>query len=73
MKLTLRQARNIREIPQVKMAEMLGVHVNTYRCWEEDPDSVEVGAVKKISKILDISYDIIFFDANSTISSVVKD
>lgn len=58
---TLKQARLLREKTQEYMAELLGIHVQTYRKLEEKPDDVTVGQAKVISKNLDFSYDTIFF------------
>ncbi len=61
MLLTLKQARKIKDFSQEKMAKELGVHVQTYRKIEENPDSASVLQAKQISDILEISYDQIFF------------
>lgn len=61
MTLTLRQARRLREKSQEEMAKEVGVHVNTYRRLEENPDNVTVGLAKKISCILGIPCSEIFF------------
>lgn len=60
-KLTLRQARRMREISQAKMAEMLDVHVNTYRTMEEEPGEISVNQAKRICEILNVTVDDIFF------------
>ena len=62
MSLTLKQARLVKEKSQRDLAEMLGVHVQTYRKLEENPDLVTIGQAKKLAKYLGISYDEIFFD-----------
>lgn len=61
MQLTLKQTRLIKEKTQDEMAQMLGVHVQTYRKLEENPENVTIGQAKKISSFLDISYNDIFF------------
>lgn len=62
MSLTLKQVRLLKEKSQHDLAEMLGVHVQTYRKLEENPDLVTIGQAKKLAKYLGISYDEIFFD-----------
>ena len=61
MHLTLRQARRLRDKSQDEMAELLDVHVQTYRKLEENPDNVTIEQAKKISRFLDVNYDEIFF------------
>jgi transcriptional regulator with XRE-family HTH domain len=68
MILTLKQARLIKGLTQSQMAERLNVHVQTYRKMEKEPDEVTIGDAKKICEILDVSYDFIFFNGNSTLS-----
>ncbi|MED3697405.1 helix-turn-helix transcriptional regulator [Heyndrickxia sporothermodurans] len=65
---TLKQARLIKGLTQREMALKLGVHVQTYRKMEREPDEVTVKEAKKISEILGIDYDHIFFNVNSTLS-----
>lgn len=61
MQLTLKQTRLIKEKTQDDMAQMLGVHVQTYRKLEENPENITIGQAKKISSFLGISYNDIFF------------
>lgn len=61
-KLTLKQHRVIRELSQERMAEMLGVHINTYRNWEERPSNLTIGKAKKIANVLELSIDEINFN-----------
>ncbi|WP_144506666.1 helix-turn-helix domain-containing protein [Bacillus mycoides] len=70
MILTMRQARLVKGITQQEMALKLNVHVDTYRKMEKNPDEVTIGNAKKISNLLGISYDQIFFNDNSTLSRV---
>ena len=53
--------RLIKEKTQDEMAEKLGIHVQTYRKLEENPDEVTVKQAKIISDFLGVSYDDIFF------------
>lgn len=55
MVLTLRQWRRAKEITQQGMADMLGVHVNTYQNWEEAPDKISIANAVKIAKIFNLT------------------
>lgn len=59
-KLTLRQWRLAREISIDKMAELLGIHPNTYRQWEAAPDQIAIGRAQQISEILRVPLADIF-------------
>ncbi len=72
IKFTLKQARLLKGLKQDEMAERLGVHVQTYRRMEKQPDTVTIGDAKKISEILEMDYDYIFFSSDSTLSRVEK-
>lgn len=61
MALTLRQWRRAKEITQQGMADMLGVHVNTYQNWEEAPDKISITNAVKIAKIFNLTIDDIDF------------
>lgn len=61
MGLSLKQMRLVREKTQDEMAEKLGVHVQTYRKLEENPDEITIRQAKIIADFLDVSYDDIFF------------
>lgn len=64
--ISLKQARLLREKTQDYMAELLGIHVQTYRKLEQNPDKVTVGQAKVISKNLGFPYDTIFLTSSST-------
>ncbi len=68
--LTLKKARIIAEISQADMAKAIGVSRGTYIKIEKNPDTTTIAQAKAISKILNISYDEIFFGNNSTFSRV---
>lgn len=70
MIVNLKQARKLNEYSQQQIADLFGIHVQTYSKWEENPDIVKVGDAKKLSKIFGISYDDIFFSSDSTLSRV---
>ncbi|MBR2654701.1 MAG: helix-turn-helix transcriptional regulator [Lachnospiraceae bacterium] len=61
MALTLRQWRKAREITQEKMADRLGVHINTYQNWEKEPGKITIENSKKIAEILGVPLDDISF------------
>lgn len=61
MALTMKQWRKAKEISQEKMAEELGIHVNTYINWEKDPGKISIENSKKISEILNVPLDEISF------------
>lgn len=60
-KLTVKQHRLVREISQEEMAERIGVHVQTYRAWEENPEKISIEKAKKIAAAFDVSPNEIFF------------
>lgn len=70
MILTIKQARLLKGFTQNEMANQLNVHVQTYRNMENHPDEVTVGNAKKICDLLEISYDQIFFNVDSTFSRI---
>lgn len=66
MDITLKLARLAKNKSQEDMAKILGVHVQTYRKLEENPDEATISQAKILSDSLGISYDDIFFGNNST-------
>ena len=66
MKLTIRELRRMKDISQEAMAEACGVHVNTYRAWEENPAKIRIENVSAIAKALDVPVEDIFLSANTT-------
>lgn len=60
-RLSIKAWRKVREISQERMAEMLGVHVNTYARWEENPKDISVMNAHQIAKILTVKFDDINF------------
>lgn len=61
MGLSLKQHRLVKGKTQEEMAIMLGVHVQTYRKLEENPEEVSIKQAKMISKFLGVPYNDIFF------------
>lgn len=51
MKLNLKQARRVRDKTQDEMAELLNIHVQTYRKIEENPNLATIEQAKKLRKI----------------------
>ena len=60
---TLREWRLVREKTLADMADVCGVHPNTYMAWEKDPESISIGMARKIADALDVSIDVLFFGA----------
>lgn len=67
MKLTLKQARLLADLTQKEVAEILGVHVQTYMKWERNPEDMSVGTAKQLSKIFNVDFEEIFFDKESNL------
>lgn len=59
--LTLRGARLAREVTQEEMAELCGVHVNTYINWEKEPYKVPIGKAIIICERLNTNLSSISF------------
>lgn len=45
------------------MANLLGVHVQTYRKLEENPEDISIKQAKKIAEYLGVPYNDIYFFA----------
>ena len=60
--LSLRSWRRARNISQNEMATKLGVHVNTYQNWENEPEKITIANGKKIAEILGLNMDDISFE-----------
>ena len=61
MVISIKAARITRNITQREVAKALNVHRDTYRKIELNPDTATIEQAKKISKLLDVSYDELFF------------
>lgn len=70
MMFSVKQARRFSGYTQVKMAELMGVHRDTYRKIELYPESTTMVQAKQISNITGIPMDQLFFTANSTVSRI---
>lgn len=63
---TLKEWRAHMDMTQQQFAEKIGVSASTYNQWENNPHSIKVGNVLKLSKALDVPpQDIIFFENES--------
>ena len=60
---TLAEWRRVKKISQEKMAQMLGVHVNTYAAWEKNKARMPVDKAFAAAKVLEVNIDSIIFDA----------
>lgn len=70
--LTIKQWRRAKEISLQKMADLLGVHVNTYTSWEENPQKITIGNAYKIAEILAVNISDIDFLCNDAPQNVVS-
>lgn len=63
---TVKQARQYAGYTQRDMADMLGISRDTYRKIERSPEDATIATAKKISEVVGIPIDQIFFDKKST-------
>lgn len=63
---TVKQARQYAGYTQREMAEKLGVSRDTYRKIEASPEDATIATAKKISEVVGIPIDQIFFVSLST-------
>lgn len=63
---TVKQARQYAGFTQREMAEKLGVSRDTYRKIEASPEDATIATAKKISEVVGIPIDQIFFVSLST-------
>ena len=61
MKLTIKEWRRAKEISQEQMADLIGVHINTYRAWEDNPEDIRIGKAVLIADKLGIPLEDILF------------
>lgn len=60
-RLTLKEWRRAKGYSLQKMADLCGVHVNTYRVWEDKPSDIKLGNAFKIAESLEITIEDIIF------------
>ncbi len=65
-KFTLKSARMYRNLTQQEMADYIGVHCNTYAEWEKHPEKVRIKDAERISSVLDMPMDAIFYGPSTT-------
>lgn len=63
---TVKQARTLAELTQEEMAEKMGIHVQTYRKIEKNPEVASIKQAEQISSITGLQFNQIFFGVNST-------
>ena len=73
MKLSLEAWRKARGKSQDEMANICGVHVNTYRRWEENPGEIRYDKALKIVDVLSISLDDILLPSDTTKTSKAEE
>lgn len=66
MRLTLKEWRRAKNISQEEMASVCGVHINTYRAWEENPEEIKLSKAVLISERIGVSLSDIFFVPDTT-------
>lgn len=66
MQLTIRELRRAKEISQEDMANACGVHVNTYRAWEDNPAELKLSKAQIIADRLGITVEDIFLSLDTT-------
>lgn len=68
MSMSLKAWRRARGITQERMAKSLGIHVNTYINWENEPQKMSIEYGMKASEVLGVDFnDIIFMPQNATV------
>lgn len=71
MAFTVKQARMFRDKTQEQCATILGIHVQTYRKLEENPEEMTIKQASVFARFVDIAMaDIIFLSSNQTESRV---
>lgn len=69
MKLSLDAWRRARGISQQDVADVCGIHINTYRRWEENPGEMRYDKAIKVADYLGISLDDILLPSDTTVTS----
>lgn len=65
---TVKQSRQLADLTQVKVAELLSMNVDTYRKLERHPEKFTIENAKTFCQIVGRTMEEIFFDENSTLS-----
>lgn len=58
---TIKEIRLAKEISKESMANICGVHVNTYTNWEEHQEKIPVGKMLKICEVLNTDINQLVF------------
>lgn len=61
MKFTIKAWRCARGMTQAEFADKCGVHVNTVREWEKNPQSIKVSNAIRVAEVLGITLEDIIF------------
>lgn len=61
----LRQIRRARELSQQNVADVIGVHVNTYMRWEREPGIIPVNAAYALAELFKMQINDLFFDVTN--------
>lgn len=73
MKLTLDAWRRARNVTQETLARACGVHVNTYRVWEQNPGEMRLDKMIKVAEILQIDMNDILLPSDTTETSKTEE
>ena len=60
MKLTVKQARKLRDLSQQRAADCMGMHVQTYRKLEQNPKQMTIEQALRFCEMAEVSYGDIF-------------
>lgn len=70
MRFSIKELRRAKEITQEEMASLCGVHLNTYRAWEDNPADIKLSKAVLIAERLGIELkDVIFLPEDTTNNS----
>ncbi|MFD1883946.1 helix-turn-helix transcriptional regulator [Paenibacillus wenxiniae] len=67
MILTMKQARMLADKKQKEIAEVMGVHPQTYGKWEKNPDLITIGEAKQFCELVGVDFESIFFSSESNL------
>ncbi len=67
-RVTMRRARVLAEMTKKEVAELLGVHPQTYSKWEDDPEEMSISTAKQFCRIVKQEFSDIFFDTESILN-----
>lgn len=71
MKFSIKELRRAKDIPQEEMATLCGVHLNTYRAWEDNPADIKLSKAVLIADKLGIELkDVLFLPSDTNDNSI---